>query len=375
MKIEWKSCLRNGIGVFLVYLAIHYWPDLSGFFGTVISAAFPLLLGCLTAYPINILMARYEHHYFPKSDKRIAKVTRRAVCLTAAFISMLAIIALIIGLIVPQLNDCVMFLVNEIPEAIDSTLAYINELGILPEDIFEMLDNIDWKSRIGQILDVLTTGVGNMMDVAIKTVTSIFSGTVKALLAIIFSLYLLIGKEKICGQFKKFMHRYIKPQISDKITYVITILNDSFHKFIVGQCTEAVILGILCTIGMLIFRFPYATLVGALIAFTALIPVAGAYIGAGVGAFMILTVSPIKALLFLVYIVVLQQLEGNIIYPKVVGSSIGLPGIWVLAAVTIGGGVMGVAGMLFGVPLAAAVYRILRDDVNRGLAKTAAVEN
>lgn len=372
MKIEWKSCLRVGIGVFLLYLAIHYWPGLSGFIGSVLSAAVPLLLGCLIAYLINILMVWYERHYFPKSDKKIVRVTRRAVCLTAAFISMLAIIALIVGLIVPQLIDCVMLLVNEIPEAIDNTLVYINELGILPEDIFEMLDNIDWKSRIGQILDVLTTGVGNMMDVAIKTVTSIFSGTVTALLSIIFSLYLLIGKERICGQFKKLMHRYVNPRISEKITYGINILNDCFHKFIVGQCTEAVILGILCTIGMLIFRFPYATMVGALIAFTALIPVAGAYIGAAVGAFMILTVSPFKALLFIVYIVILQQLEGNIIYPKVVGSSIGLPGIWVLAAVTIGGGVMGVTGMLFGVPLAAAIYKILRDDVNRGLAKVAA---
>ena len=147
--------------------------------------------------------------------------------------------------------------------------------------------------------------------------------------------------------------------------FALGILNDCFHKFIVGQCIEAVVLGLLCTIGMTIFKFPYATMIGALIAFTALIPVAGAYIGAGVGAFMILTVSPMQALLFLVFIVILQQLEGNLIYPRVVGSSIGLPGIWVLAAVTIGGGIMGVAGMLIGVPLAAALYRILRDDLKK----------
>ena len=142
-------------------------------------------------------------------------------------------------------------------------------------------------------------------------------------------------------------------------------MNDSFHRFIVGQCTEAVVLGVLCIIGMWIFRFPYAMMIGVLIGFTALIPIAGAYIGAGVGAFMILTESPLKSLLFLVFIVILQQLEGNLIYPRVVGSSIGLPGIWVLAAITIGGGLMGIPGMLLAVPIMATLYRLLRDDMHK----------
>lgn len=365
MKIEWKTCLRVGVGIFVLYLCIHFLPDISGFIGTVLSAAFPLILGCIIAYLINILMAWFERHYFPRSEKKIVTSSRRIVCLIAAIISMVAIVALIIWLILPQLIDCVVLLVKEIPEEIEKLIGCLEEFEILPDDIVATLEKIDWKSRIGQIIDVLKTGVGSVMDVAIKTVSKVFSGTVTAFLSIIFALYILIGKEKICSQFKRVMLRYVKPSVSDKITHVLTILNDCFHKFIVGQCTEAVILGVLCTIGMMIFRFPYAAMVGALIAFTALIPVAGAYIGAGVGAFMIMTVSPIKALLFLVYIVVLQQLEGNIIYPKVVGSSIGLPGIWVLAAVTIGGGVMGVFGMLLGVPLAAAAYRLLRDDVNR----------
>lgn len=141
------------------------------------------------------------------------------------------------------------------------------------------------------------------------------------------------------------------------------VFNDAFHSFIVGQCMEAVILGCLCVVGMWILRFPYATMIGCLVGFTALIPVAGAYIGAIVGGFMIFTVSPFKALLFLVFIVVLQQLEGNLIYPKVVGASIGLPGIWVLAAVTVGGGVLGIGGMLLGVPLAAGLYQLIRSDV------------
>ena len=161
------------------------------------------------------------------------------------------------------------------------------------------------------------------------------------------------------------MKRYMKEKVYSKTRYVLSVMNDSFHKYIVGQCTEALILGGLCTLGMLILKIPYATMTGAVIAFTALIPVAGGYIGAAVGAFMILTVSPVKAIIFLIYIVVLQQLEGNLIYPRVVGSSMGLPAIWVLAAVTIGGGVMGIAGMLIGVPIAATLYRLLREDVNK----------
>jgi len=143
------------------------------------------------------------------------------------------------------------------------------------------------------------------------------------------------------------------------------VLNETFHKFIVGQCTEAVILGVLCTLGMLIFRLPYATMIGALVAFTSLIPIAGAYIGAGVGAFMIMTVSPMSALGFLIFLVILQQIEGNIIYPKVVGTSIGLPGLWVLASITVGGGLAGITGMLLGVPLTAALYRVLRERLRK----------
>ena len=147
--------------------------------------------------------------------------------------------------------------------------------------------------------------------------------------------------------------------------YGLSVLNDSFRKYIVGQCTEALILGVLCFAGMVVLRFPYAGMIGTLIGFTALIPIAGAYIGAGVGAIMILTVSPLKSVLFLVFIVVLQQLEGNLIYPRVVGKSIGLPALWVLAAVTIGGKLWGIVGMMIGVPIVAAVYRLVCEDMER----------
>ena len=203
------------------------------------------------------------------------------------------------------------------------------------------------------------------MNVAVTAVTSIFSVVANIVLGLIFALYLLLDKNRLVRQIKKVSGKYIPSKIHSKVSHVLEVVNDSFRRFIVGQCTEAVILGTLCTIGMMILKLPYAAMIGALIAFTALIPIVGAFIGAGVGAFLILMESPMKALIFLIFIIVLQQLEGNLIYPKVVGSSIGLPGIWVLAAVTVGGGVMGIWGMLIGVPVAAAVYRLVREAVNK----------
>jgi len=256
-------------------------------------------------------------------------------------------------------------LITQIPGAVSKAVSWLEANAAIPEEMLSSLQNIDWKSRIEQIISLLTTGVGSVMGTAVNVVSSVFSGIVTALFALIFSIYLLTGKEKLGSQFDRLMRRYMKDKLYNRSKYVLSVLNDCFHKYIVGQCTEALILGALCTAGMLLLGIPYATMTGAVISFTALIPVAGGYIGAAIGAFMILTVSPIQALIFLIFIVVLQQLEGNLIYPRVVGSSMGLPAIWVLAAVTIGGGVMGILGMLIGVPLAAALYRLLREDVNR----------
>ena len=364
MKIEWKTCWKVGVSVFLLYLCIHYWSGFMGFLGALIGAAAPLFIGCMIAYIINILMSFFERHYFPRSTKKFWVKSRRPVCMLAAFISLVVVVILLINLVMPELIASVELLLAQVPGVIKTFLGWLESKNIVPADLLAPLANIDWRSKLEQIFSVLTTGVGNILGTAVNVVSSVFSGIVTALFAVIFSIYLLTGKEKLGSQFDRLMQRYMKPKFYSKTRAVLSVMNDSFHKYIVGQCTEALILGALCTIGMWIFQFPYATMTGAVIAFTALIPVAGGYIGAAVGAFMILTVSPLKALLFLVYIVVLQQLEGNIIYPRVVGSSMGLPGIWVLAAVTVGGGVMGITGMLIGVPLAATAYRLLRENVN-----------
>lgn len=365
MKIEWKSCFKVGVSIFILYLCIHYWTQAASLVGTVVGAGMPLIIGCAVAYVVNILMSFYEKYYFRNSKNDKVIKSRRPVCMIAAFITVIVIVALIVGLVVPEFIACVRLLIEKVPGAIAMVEKWLVEYEIISEESWNFVQSFDLQGKAQQIINTVTSGIGTMMGTIVGTVASVFSGLVTTLLALIFSIYVLLGKEKLGRQINKLMKRYLKENWIGKIKYVLSVMNDCFHRYIVGQCMEAVILGLLCTLGMAILRLPYATMIGALIGLTALIPVAGAYIGAGVGAFMILTVSPIKALIFLIFIVVLQQLEGNIIYPRVVGSSMGLPAIWVLAAVTVGGGIMGIGGMLLGVPLAATVYRLLKTDVNK----------
>ena len=369
MKLEWKSCFRLGATVFLTFLAIHYWSSLTGLIGVLFSAASALILGCVIAYVLNILMSFYEKHYFLKNRSKAVEKSRRVVCMLAAMLTLVAVVVLIIGLVLPELAACIRLLIAEIPVAIDSAVAWLEETGLLAtvmtEDAVASLMSINWQEKMTELISVLAAGVGGVAQVAVDAVSATVSGVAQFVIGLIFAIYLLVGKETLGGQVNRLMEHYLKPAWNEKIRYVVGIFDNSFHKFIVGQCIEAVVLGVLCIIGMTILRLPYAMMIGTLIGFTALIPVAGAYIGAGVGAFMILTVSPVQALIFLVFVVILQQLEGNLIYPKVVGSSIGLPGVWVLAAVTIGGGIMGIPGMLLGVPTVASVYQLVRNDLNK----------
>ena len=369
MKLEWKNCFRLGATIFLTFLAIHYWSSLTGLIGVLFSAASALIIGCVIAYVLNILMSFYEKHYFPKNQSKAVEKSKRVVCMLAAMLTLVAVVVLIIGLVLPELAACIRLLIAEIPEAIDSAVAWLEETGLLAtvmtEDAVASLMSINWQEKMTELISVLAAGVGGVAQVAVGAVSATVSVVAQFVIGLIFAIYLLVGKETLGGQMNRLMEHYLKPAWNEKIRYVVGIFDNSFHKFIVGQCIEAVVLGVLCIIGMTILRLPYAMMIGTLIGFTALIPVAGAYIGAGVGAFMILTVSPVQALIFLVFVVVLQQLEGNLIYPKVVGSSIGLPGVWVLAAVTIGGGIMGIPGMLLGVPTVASVYQLVRNDLNK----------
>ncbi|MBQ8038417.1 MAG: AI-2E family transporter, partial [Lachnospiraceae bacterium] len=247
----------------------------------------------------------------------------------------------------------------------------IKELEILaaqyPEwkDAFAALEeiSIDWSSVISYVTNFLKEGLGNLLSSTVVFAGSVAGALFDGVIAIVFAIYILSGKEKLGRQVKKLLYAYLPERGYNKTLKVLALCNHNFAKFISGQCLEAIILGTLFVICMTIFRMPYAVLVGVLIAFTALIPIVGAFIGCAVGAFLILMISPIKALIFIIMFLVLQQLEGNLIYPRVVGNSVGLPAIWVLVAVSIGGSMFGVVGMLVFIPLMSTVYALLKENV------------
>lgn len=366
IKQEMKKTLGVAGVLIIVFLVIRYWDKLEGLLSVALSAATPLIIGCVMAYVINILMRFYERWYDKLFRVKIALKIKRVVCLILAFLSLVGIVTLIVNLVLPELINCIASFIRLIPGALQTVVDIVGEEQLLA--IFPELQNgLDFSNISGQVEQLIKTvlgGVGGAVGSIMNAVTSAVSIIVNIVIGLIFSLYVLLDKEGLGKRCKTLISTYLS-KIADKVLYVVEVLDESFHSFIVGQCIEAVVLGTLCVIGMLILQFPYAVMIGVFIGFTALIPIAGAYIGAAVGAIMILTVSPLQAVQFLIFIVVLQQVEGNLIYPKVVGQSIGLPGIWVLTAITIGGGVLGVGGMLLAVPIFAAFYRLVKEDVLR----------
>ncbi len=364
MKMEWNSCLRIGSTVVITYLVIHYWQSVAGLARVALGAAIPLLLGCVIAYILNIPMTFFEKKLsFSKCPK-----LKRPICMILAFASILLVFALVSGMVFPELASCIKLLLERLPAALNKVFIWLEtnfNWEITPELLPYNWSPTDWESLISKAGNWLLTGIGGTMTSLVGAVSSTFSAVVTMVLSLVFAIYLLAGKDWLKQQLSTLIHVYLGDKVLHRISYIFATANDTFHSFVVGQCLEAVVLGVLCMVGMWIFRLPYASMIGTLVGFTALIPIAGAYIGASVGALMILTVSPVKAIFFIIFLCVLQQLEGNLIYPRVVGSSIGLPGLWVMAAVTVGGGILGIVGMLLGVPLAATIYKLVGADVSR----------
>ena len=370
MKFDLKTGFKIGLTVFLTYVAITYSSMITELLATFISALKPLIVGAFIAFVVNIPMSFYEKIYFPKSSsKKVIVATKLPVCMSLAYLSIIAVVYFLLAMVIPELIRCGAQLVAKVPQLYNNIVNSEFVTEWMPTHIPYLMENFDFGSInvqdiVTKSLQVIGDSIGGVFNFSFTLLASVFSTVVTAVVSIIFSVYLLIGKNKLASQFKRVMSVIFKPSIKDGILHILDVVNDSFRKFFIGQFTEAIILGILCTVGMLIFRFPYASMIGVLIGFTALIPVAGAYIGATLGAVMIMTESSlITALLFVAFIVVLQQLEGNIIYPKVVGNSVGLPSLWVLVAVTVGGVLGGIFGMLLAVPAFAAVYKLSKEYV------------
>lgn len=353
--------------VAVVLLALKYSDALLGGIRLLFSLLVPLLLGCGVAYVLNILVAKLESLPPLRNPQSKLYPVRRALSITGALMGILLVITLLFGIIIPQLVDAFRVMLINVPPAVNEFLAWLDSLDVTLPQLEAWLRslNLNWPDLLQKATTYLTSGVGNMFTSAFGLLSSLGGIVMQVVIAVIFALYLLAGKERLGRQFHAVAETYLPPRVCRTLWYVLATAHDTFTKFFVGQFTEAIVIGVLCTLGMWLFRLPYATMIGTLVGATALLPVVGAYLGAAVGAFMILTVNPLQALGFLVFIAILQQLEGNLIYPRVVGTSIGLPGIWVLTAVTVGGGIGGIAGMLLAVPVTATLYRLLRADVHR----------
>ena len=340
-NLSLKKFTQCVLVVALVYLAVLYLPEILGFGGVIWGAASPLIIGCVMAYVLNILLVRLEKIYFPRSQKLIVQKSRRPVCIILSFVILFAIMLLVINVVLPEVTSSLTLIAQEIPRVWEECRAWmIMHADYIPviQQYLEQAE-FDWTVSLKKAFDAMASSAGDMLNSAVGIATSAFGIITKIVIGLIFALYLLFGKETLQAQGLKIMRAYLKPAQKDKVLYVLRTVHEAFSNFIVGQCMEAVILGVLCATGMTILGLPYAVMTGTIIGVSALIPVVGAYIGGALGAFMIFTVDPAKMLIFLIFLVVLQQLEGNLIYPRVVGNSIGLPGLWVLAAVTIGGGV------------------------------------
>lgn len=357
--------------IVIAYTVVTQPQKIMSFLGGLVDLISPFIIGFCAAYVVNLVLRPLELFWlwlWRKSKKqKIVESTKRPICLTFSFLIVIGAIFAIVFMVIPAFKETVVSFANKVPEYAKTIEGWYYTVVEFFEQYNFTLPEISLNTgKLTQIAkDIISNYGSNVLDTTVNVTTSIVSAVVDIVLGLVFAVYLLAQKEKLGNQVKKAINAILKPKRAQGLTNVTTLTNGVFTKFITGQFADACIIGILCFIGMLIFRMPNAAIISVLIGFTALVPIFGAFIGAGVGAFLILLESPIKAFWFIVFIIILQQIEGNLIYPKVVGKSVGLPGIWVLVAVTVGGSLFGVLGMLFSVPVSTVMYVLFREFVNK----------
>ena len=329
---------------------------------------FPFVLGGAIAFVLNVPMNFIQRHLFPedKIEKRkVIKKLARPLSMLIVLFCVIGIIVLVMFVLIPQLGNTFSNLGNSIQAFIPKIQKWADTLFHDNKEIMNWVNHLefDWNKIMNAGINFLKNGAGSVLDSTIMAAKSIVSGIATFFIAFVFAIYILLQKEKLSIQAKKVLFAFVRKGRAEATLEVLSLTYNTFSSFLTGQCVEAIILGCMFVITMSILRLPYALLVGIVIAFTALIPIFGAFIGCVVGAFLIFMVDPIKALIFIVLFLILQQIEGNLIYPHVVGSSVGLPSFWVLEAVSIGGSLMGVVGMLIFIPIVSVVYALFREVV------------
>ena len=361
--------------VFTALLVVALWKFdvVLGVLKTIWDIIFPFVLGGAIAFLTNVPMSFLEKKIFENAKKKnkIVRKLKRPISLILTIVLVVGVIVLVMFGVIPQLTRTMGTLVTSINDFIPQMQSWIGDFFHNNQEIMNLVDQIEFDpdQAIKWGISLLGNGAGNMMNTTMSAVGSIVSGVATFFVAFSFACYILFQKEKLHVQIRKVFFAFLPRQKADAFLKVCSLTYRTFANFLTGQCLEAVILGCMFVVTLSILRMPYALLIGVLIAFTALIPIFGAFIGCAVGSFLIFMVSPKQAIIFIIVFLVLQQIEGNLIYPHVVGESVGLPSIWVLAAVTIGGNLMGIVGMLVFIPLLSVVYTIFRKVVYLRLKK------
>ena len=366
VELNKKNLFRIFLGVagcIVLYWLLHETSRLIGIVKAIIGILSPFIVGASLAFVLNVPMRAIE-----KLLKKIPKPGfRRALSLVLTLIAVSLVLYGIFALLIPQLGDTIDSIAVQLPaffgKAQDVVMSYLEDNPELLEWVSNYTDfhSMDWGALVQEAITIITDSVGNIVEKAVSAVITLGTGIFNAILSFVFALYCLARKEILARQGRRLLYSVFKESFCDEVIRIFRMTNSTFSKFISGQCLEALILGVMFAITMPIFGMPYVALVSVVIGVTALVPIVGAFVGCIIGAFFILVVDPVLAFWFVVLFLVLQQIEGNLIYPRVVGSSVGLPGMWVLVAVAVGGDLMGVGGMLLMIPLASVCYALARE--------------
>lgn len=371
--------IRN-LMLFAAFLVLVIIYSEKVFLGTtfLIGILKPFIYGGAVAFVLNILMKFIEEKLLGRWRGKAAKKLKRPISMILSLLLITLLLAVVIGMVLPQIASTAAVIGKKIPTFMERAISEFEQLTkndpIIAARLKELEEiEINWDDIIENIIHFLKNGAGDMLNSTFSVAGNIISGIVNGVISFVFALYILAQKERLEGQGKRIISAYLPVRVGERIEEICSLLYKNFSSFITGQCLEAVILGAMFVISMTICGMPYALLVGVLISVTALIPIVGAFIGCAVGAFLILIDNPLQALWFIILFLVLQQIEGNLIYPRVVGNSVGLPSIWVLMAVSVGGSLFGVVGMLMFIPLMSTCYALLKESVdkrNAGRTKT-----
>lgn len=363
-KLNYRKILEIVILGIICYWGLNHYEMIFKSISKLISVIMPFILGFIIAFILNVLMIRVEkvlNKFFTTNKFQIIK---RIASIILSILILLGVLLLVVKLVIPEISNAIKLITTSLPEVFETLEKWSKGDSGISLQLKSFFDTVDVQSLTSEFSEFAKIGFTGVLGSTVDILSMFVNGIFNIIVGFVFAIYILMSKETLKRQTRKLLSACLPPRITNKIIEIATISRTTFTNFIIGQTIEAIILGSLCALGMKIFGFPYAPMVGTLVGITAFIPIIGAFIGGGIGTFMIMTVDPMQALLFIIYLVILQQIEGDLIYPRVVGSSVGLPSIWVLFAVTVGGGLWGIVGVLFSVPTLSVIYLLLKEYIN-----------